>query len=373
MRVLVVTIVHTPLDARIHARQIGALRAAGHDVTYVAPFAATGTDPSAVAPGVSPIDVPRAVGRERSTALRAVRRILQAHAPRHDLVLLHDPELVGVVPRNRGLKDAVVVWDVHEDTGAALVDKQWLPDAARPAVGAIVGGLESWAERNLKLLLAEERYGERLTGGPDGPHPVVPNTPVIPDEPAPGPDEPHRVVHVGRLSANRGVRDLLAVGRLLAGEVEVHLLGEPDADVADEVAAAAEAGDVVFHGFVPNDQALLHVQGALAGLALLHDLPNYQHSMPTKLYEYLGRAVPAITTPLPEAKALIDACDGGLVVPFGDPDAVASAVRSLGADAARARAFGLRGHAHVQANHAWNVDGPAFVGQLETWVAESRA
>lgn len=371
MRVLVVTVVHTPLDARIHARQIGALRAAGHDVTYVAPWSDHGIAPAEVHPGVATLDVPRAQGRDRMASLRAARRHIDQLAPRHDLVLLHDPELVGAVVGLRSLRDRVVVLDVHEDTHAALVDKPWLPDAARTVVGSGVRAVERWAERNLRLLLAEERYADRFGTGLDGqPHPIVPNTPWVPDEAAAGPTEPLRAVHVGRLSLLRGAPELLAVGAALAGEIELHLIGPADAEVLPAVQAAHDAGKVVWHGFVPNEQALAMVDGAIVGLSLLRDAPNYRHSMPTKIWEYLGRGVPVVATALPRAAEAVNAADAGQVVPFEDPDAVVAAVRSLGADRAQARAAGLRGHAHVRAHHAWNEDGPSFVAQLTQWVAQ---
>lgn len=45
MRILVVTVVHHPEDARILHRQIAALRERGHEVVYAAPFAARGALP----------------------------------------------------------------------------------------------------------------------------------------------------------------------------------------------------------------------------------------------------------------------------------------------------------------------------------------
>ena len=51
-------------------------------------------------------------------------------------------------------------------------------------------------------------------------------------------------------------------------------------------------------GFVPNDQAMPVGDGALAGLSLLQDEPNFRHSLPTKVVEYMARGVPVVTTPL---------------------------------------------------------------------------
>lgn len=370
MRILVVTVVHTPLDARVHGRQIAALRAAGHDVTYLAPWSAYGVGPGEVHSGVVAIDVPRASGRQRVGAWRVVRGRVAALAPRHDVVLLHDPELLVALAGLRELRDRVVVWDVHEDTRAALVDKPWLPDGLRGVTASVVGWLEGSAERRHHLLLAEERYADRFGRQRDGsPHPVVPNTPVVPDEPPPGPTTPPRAVQVGRLSALRGAHELVEVGRHLAGEVEVHLVGTADADVEPALRAAHDRGEVVWHGFVPNDRALAMLEGASAGLALLHDVPNYRQSMPTKVFEYLSRAVPVVTTPLPLAAEVVQGAEAGRVVPFGDAGAAADAVRSLVADSAQLRATGVRGWQDVRRNHAWNVDGPAFVAVLEQWVA----
>ena len=54
--------------------------------------------------------------------------------------------------------------------------------------------------------------------------------------------------------------------------------------------------------------------GALAGLSLLQDLPNYRHSRPTKIVEYMAHGVPVVTTPLPVAVELVESAGAGVVV-----------------------------------------------------------
>ncbi|MEU6308039.1 hypothetical protein ABZ879_35520, partial [Streptomyces chartreusis] len=68
MRILVVTVVHHPEDARILHREIAALHEHGHRIVYAAPFAARRTSPR---PNVEGVDLPRAAGRDRRAALRA--------------------------------------------------------------------------------------------------------------------------------------------------------------------------------------------------------------------------------------------------------------------------------------------------------------
>jgi glycosyltransferase involved in cell wall biosynthesis len=357
MRVLVVTVVHVPLDARIYARQIAALLEAGCEVTYVAPWAATGTAKPDTG-GLAALDVPRATGRRRLGALRAARRLLRQHAPGHDLVLLHDPELLlvagaaGVTP---------VVWDVHEDVSASLVARPWVPSPLVGFLQRVARWVEARAERRHHLILAEHAYQERFKIT----HPVVPNVPRAPAEvSAPGDD---RAVYVGRVARARGAMELIEVGRRLRGELTVEVIGDAETDVQVLLEEAHARGDVQWLGFVPNPEALRRIDGAMAGLSLLHDLPNFRGSMPTKVVEYLACGLPVVTTPLPLAAALVEACDGGHVVGFGDIDAVVAALRMLQSDPKARSQAAQRGRSHVLAHHSWEVEGARFVATLQGW------
>jgi glycosyltransferase involved in cell wall biosynthesis len=355
VRVLVVTVVHTPLDARIHHRQIRAMRSARWTVTYAAPWTAAGIDPGEVAEGVRTLEVPRAVGRRRLPALRAARRLLAREGPRHDVVLLHDPELVlAVAGRRRRLPP--VVLDVHEDLAASLTDRPWIPGWLRPVARAFSRLLERAAERGFSLLLAEEGYADRFSR----PHPVIRNLPPMPSlPPTPRAD---RVVYVGRISVGRGARELLALGAVLADDgVRVELVGEPDADVRDELARAHADGRVTWHGWLPNDRALEVVAGSVAGLSLLRDLPNYRASLPTKVVEYLAVGVPVVTTPLAQAVRLVEQSGGGVVVPFEDVPAAAEAVRHLRDRPDEAAAMGARGRGLVASDWTWDTEQERFL------------
>ncbi|GGI05991.1 glycosyltransferase [Egicoccus halophilus] len=372
MHVLVVTTVHTPLDARVHHRQIRSLVAAGVEVTYAAPFRATGTDPGQVLAGVRTIDLPHAVGRRRLGALLAARRLLAsvARSGGVDLVLLHDPELAAaVVGRLGGLPP--VVLDVHEDLVGSLPDRPWVPAALRPPATVLARALERWAEGALHLLLAEDAYQRRFLR----PHPVVPNLPWAPSGALPAAGSAERVVYVGRVSRFRGAFELVGLGERLHAADGPHLevVGPADAEVRPVLVEAEARGVLTWRGYLPNDRALARVHGAVAGLSLLHDVPNYRVSMPTKVVEYLSLGVPVVTTPLPAATALVEAAGGGVVVPFADADAAADAVLALAADRERCASLGAAGRAFVVAHHSWDAAAPRFVAQLTDWARDGAA
>jgi glycosyltransferase involved in cell wall biosynthesis len=374
VRVLVCTVVHHPADARIYYRQVRALLDAGHQVTYVAPMGEKGA-PASIGAGLTTVTIPRAVGKRRLGALRAARAALAEHAPAADLLLVHDPELLLVLPPRA--KRPPTVWDVHEDTAAALTTKAWLPRFLRPVAAGGVTFAERQAERRLHLILAEKGYASRFAGT----HPVVPNTTYVPGTAAP-PSGPRRVIYVGHISPDRGSAEMCELARLLAPHgIAVELVGPADAQAqahiraaqADLGTGAPDGAGLHWHGFVPNEQALALADGALAGLSLLQDEANFRVSMPTKVIEYMARGLPVITTPLPLAVELVEGADCGFVVPFNDPAATAEAVLRVDADPSLRVKMGELGHEAAQRDLGWPAEAAKFVAQLEQWARRANA
>jgi glycosyltransferase involved in cell wall biosynthesis len=367
VRILVVTVVHHPEDSRIRHRQIKALLEAGWQVTYAAPFTGYGLSASGAPEGLSLVDLPRAAGRRRFRSWRAARDLLKRRGPQHDVILLHDPELLAALP-GRGMPP--VVWDVHEDTVAALTLKPWLPRLLRPIARRLVERMERWAERRVHLILAEYAYRNRFRDE----HLVVPNVNVVPQI-APPPDQP-RAVYVGSLTPARGALDMIEVARLVAGKtqgaVKLLLIGPASGDLAAMLQAAADEGVLDWPGFLPSDEAMRQLDGSVAGLSLLHDEPNYRVSLPTKVVEYMAHGIPVVTTPLPLAQELVAESGCGVVVPFGDSEAVARAILDLWSDPERRRQMGTAGHLAARERYDWATHGADFVAELHRLIQRSR-
>ncbi|MFG2002446.1 glycosyltransferase family 4 protein [Spirillospora sp. NPDC048911] len=362
MRVCVCTIARHPEDARVLHRQIRALLDAGHEVTYIAPFRACNVTPWRE---ISPVDVPRATGRRRLHALRAARRALAEHAAYADVVLLHDPELLIALPR--AVRRRTVVWDVHEDTMAALTEPGHLLRPARPLLRPFVRRLEARGERRHRLLLAAEGHRSRF----GRPHPVVPNTAYVAAEPPP-PPAAGRAVYVGRLSPGRGAHEMIGLARLLAAAgVMVELIGPADPQVRPALREAQREGVLRWYGFVPNDRALRIAEGATAGLALLRDEGQSGGTVPAKVMEYMAHGVPVVATPHPATVSAVELSGSGIVVPFGDPRAAADAVLELSKDASLRAEMGKRGYETARARFHWAVHAQEFVSQLEAWAGRS--
>ncbi|MGD8148715.1 glycosyltransferase family 4 protein [Ornithinimicrobium sp. Y1694] len=357
---LVLTVVHHPEDSRIRHRQITALLDAGWQVTYAAPWSGYGLTPPHDIPGLTALEVPRARGRNRFAALRGARRVLAERAAGHDLVLLHDPELLLATVR---LDLPPVIWDVHEDTAAAVEVKGWIPRPLRPPAATAVRTAERLAERRVHLLLADHHYAERFRR----PHPVVPNVTAVPASvPERGEQTPpHRVVYLGSNTLERGAAEMIQIARRLPEDVRLEIIGPAHGAAEELLARARDEGVLDWVGFLPADQAVQRLEGALAGLCLLHDEANFRPSMATKVVEYLSRGVPAIVTPLPVQKDLVKRSGGGVVVPFLATEEVVAVLTDWAANPDRARELGRAGHAYVAEQHDWGRLRGDFVAALD--------
>jgi glycosyltransferase involved in cell wall biosynthesis len=197
---------------------------------------------------------------------------------------------------------------------------------------------------------------------------VVPNSVLVPAE-SPPPSGVDRVVYLGRLTGPRGALEMISLGRILGPQIRVELIGPADPDVGPAIAEAHRQGWIYHHGFVPNAAALRLLGGALAGLALLHDQPNYHTSRPTKVMEYMALGVPVVTTPNQASADLVQRYDCGTLVPYQDPQAAARALLALRDDPRTRQRFGDNGRAGAVRDLDWRVDGARFARLLSEWAA----
>ncbi len=177
MRVVVCTIVHHPADARIYHRQIRALLEAGHEVTYIAPVDSVDFKAERTGFSLQLKAVPRASGRRRIGAIRAARSALARHSAGADLLLIHDPELLLALPSRR--RRPPVIWDVHEDTAAALSTKPWLPRPLHPPAAVAAADLVILLQPLRDYDLAQIARSARLLLDTRGAVPTTSATPHV--------------------------------------------------------------------------------------------------------------------------------------------------------------------------------------------------
>jgi glycosyltransferase involved in cell wall biosynthesis len=308
--------------------------------------------------------------------MMSARRLLRSESKSHDVVLIHDPELLAA---SYGLHIPHLVWDVHEDTVGSLGQKEWLPGVIHGPTARMIRSMERWAEEHFTLLLAETGYQKRFRR----PHAVVPNAVIVPENVSPAGHD--RVVYLGSLTRARGSNQLPEIGRLLklrsGGTISLEVIGPTYDHATKELMLKGHANqDLIWYGFLPADQALGRVRGALAGLSLLSDTPNFRNSMPTKVLEYCAYGVPVITTPLPSAAELVMRSGSGVVVPWNSPEAIVNVVMTLSRQEGAAQEMGRRGYHVASTEYDWAHwseilanELESVVGRTSTVIADGRA
>ncbi|MEI8392769.1 MAG: glycosyltransferase [Actinomycetes bacterium] len=351
MRVLVVTCAHRGDDARIVQRQISAMLGAGFEVTLIAP------EPLQTQVQQHVI-IRRVIGRRRISSWFDVLRNIAKYRKTVDLLLVHDLEIAALLSFMPGLPPRI--FDVHEDLAQSVSDRSWIPVGFNPIVKKMILFFERVIALRFIFILAEDSYQDERKRNL-----VVPNSTFIPKDCPPYKGGDRRVVYVGRISIGRGWNEILQIAEQLQGLAEVHLIGEADSDIRTAVQEAHDSGLLKWHGYLANSQALQMIEGALVGLSLLDDLPNYRHSLPTKIGEYFARGIPAIGSALPRTRELIEDAEVGWALQPPFVPQVVEIVQTLVDDSNLRVELGERCHAYAQKNLNWEIDSQKFLAYLK--------
>jgi glycosyltransferase involved in cell wall biosynthesis len=123
------------------------------------------------------------------------------------------------------------------------------------------------------------------------------------------------------------------------------------------------AGRVRFAGQVPYAE----VPRWLAAMDVVAApfTPHRGETSPFKVLDALAAGRPVVASDLPSVRPLAEASGGVVLVPPGDPEALAGALRDLLADPGRRATLGRRGREFVVARHAWDKIGRELQATLK--------
>ncbi len=190
-------------------------------------------------------------------------------------------------------------------------------------------------------LIAQSEFakGFLVQAGRLGPVVVVPNwsrASALDGTQRPVRAEPLFLFVAGNEARRKGVEDVLGAAERLqqrGAAARFHLLACPPV-LQQRIEALALANIIRVDGFIDNAEVLSAMRAADALL-----LPSHGEGFPNTLVEAMGCGLPAIATPV-GAGAEILRDGGGILVPVGDAEALATAIEALTSDAAQRAAMG---------------------------------
>jgi glycosyltransferase involved in cell wall biosynthesis len=178
------------------------------------------------------------------------------------------------------------------------------------------------------------------------------------------PDEPFRVVFVGKLIPLHGVETILEAARLTP-ELEVRVIGSGQLDNVME----DRAPNVEWLQWIEYDDLPREYWGAGCALGIFGTSDKAQRVIPNKAYQALACGAPLITAATPAARELLRDEESALLVPPGDPSALAEAMRRVAGDLELAQSLSRGGRAVYEQRASEEVLGARWRSLLEELLA----
>ncbi len=164
---------------------------------------------------------------------------------------------------------------------------------------------------------------------------------------------PVRCLTVGRLIERKGIADLLRAWSILPrGRYRLEIAGGGPASAALQ-ALATELGvdaDVHFAGPLSRDEIAGRCQSAD-----MFVLTPYEEAFGNVFAEAIAAGLPVVGSNIRAIPDLVENGENGILVPPGDSDAIAHAIRELGDDPERRAAMATRNRARAERLLSWDT------------------
>ncbi len=161
-------------------------------------------------------------------------------------------------------------------------------------------------------------------------HPAAPETRVAARQRF-GVGDRFTVVHVGNMSLTYDFQVMLNAAALLPEIAFLFVGGGSQAAWVEAQARERELDNVTLTGVLPHDAMPGVWAAADVCLIALGDHSVAGGTLPAKMYEALATGTPTVAAIRGEGAALLELAGAGVVVPIGDAEAMAAALRALAA------------------------------------------
>ena len=157
-----------------------------------------------------------------------------------------------------------------------------------------------------------------------------------------------RILFVGRVGFRKGVIELLAAFRALAGSAELHMIG-PVEDSIRPFLTDGPADGVFVRGPVAADQLADAYRAAD-----IFCLPSWEEGFPLVLLQAMASGLPVVVSRATGAADMVTAGGEGEILEAGDVDGLSGALAALIDDAGRRERQGAAARARVAKGWTWD-------------------
>lgn len=366
-RILVVTSVHPPHDARI-VRQLLTLAGAGYECTLLAPWAGTEREYPFLC---------RFFQRKSGLLGRLLAQFMFLRLTllqKWDAIHFHDFDLALAATLVRLLTWQRVIYDVHENYAEEVMVRSYIPDVIRVPLKHFVNVVEWVAVRVIGRVVVVvpvqverfERWGCRRIA-------LVRNfalSSFAPQEPVNhfAHTDHQFVINTGGQAVNTGALLLLNAASSLQREGRnIPIRGidrfEGTPGLRDYILEQKEK-DAINYQLLPRvlpHELERYLRLSAIGLSLRLDTPSQRMGIPTKIFEYMAYGIPIIATDIGYQAQIIRETGAGILVPHDDPNALASAIAELWDDSNKRAQLGRNGRKAFFSFYCWENEAKQLV------------
>ena len=299
---------------------------------------------------------------------RQVRRLQKQYS--FDVIQAHDLYMCGGALKAGRHAGVPVVADLHEAWVAAIEQYAWstrFPGKLFVNIRRWRALEKKWADRVKNIVVTTDEMKTRYTelGCPDNKVVVLPNTintAAFDDYPVYEPiiqkhASEFTMVYTGGINLHRGLGFLLDSMPSVLQQCDARLVLVGDGRIRPELEAQAEslgiADHVFFEGWRPQAEIKSYI---LASDVCLIPQVKCEHTDTTvahKLFHYMYLERALITTNCTYMQRVVEETDCGIVVPYGDHEALASVIIELYRAPSRRKQMGINGHQAVKERYNW--------------------
>jgi colanic acid biosynthesis glycosyl transferase WcaI len=177
------------------------------------------------------------------------------------------------------------------------------------------------------------------------------------------------VLYAGNHGYIAGLETALQAAKLVENLPNIHFLfvgGGSEKARLTRLARELDLKNTTFLDPVPLSELPRFMSIASCCLVTLRDCPLSEIARPAKTFVMMASGKPIVLSAAGESTQIVRDAEGGIVVPPGNPEAVAKAIIELDRNPALARALGANGRKYVERNFRWQ-------DLIRSWLAQLQA
>lgn len=349
-----VTSVHPHLDVRIFRKECVSLAKSGYDVTLVEIGSESTTDNIQ---GVHIIGVKftpkNRIDRILHAARAAYKSALEVDA---DIYHLHDPELIpyGMKLLRRGKK---VIFDSHENIGASISEKEYIPAVARKLLASLYNAYEkqTLSKYNAVVSVTPDVCRRLSTINPKTYQ--ITNYPILTDVAAATEKIPRSVCFAGGIKEEWNHETVIKAINELPDKGSYELFGFGADEYINAIQSIDKGNCLHYHGKIPHTSVQSELSKCTCGIALC----TYNKNMNgrngslgnTKLFEYMMAGLPVICTDYELWKKIIAQYSCGICTAPDDVESIKNAMEYIFCTPGAAAQMGQNGRRAVEQEYNW--------------------